>query len=296
MAGSAGRDAARRIAAVIQRFSHRRRGGTCSARCGRQAGVKSRDFLAFVGGQRLGDRNHARIDPLPVRVEADLAHDVALVEAGKPRRQIAVSFALQAMTGCTGVDRPARAAGERNDFATAAERVSHLGWPGAGGAEEASGNRAKRKAVHYGAEPVSAADGSGWMNGGGIVSDKGNLFHDLSAVSALLLIAACKPPPDARWSADPAAAGRGRVVIERVHCAACHQIPGVDWPQGETGPSLEDFGDRGPIAGTLPNRPDVLAAFVRNAPALKPGSPMPPMPVSEEEARDIAAYLYEAKR
>lgn len=134
------------------------------------------------------------------------------------------------------------------------------------------------------------------MDGGGILGDNGNPFRSLAAVTALVLVAACKPPSEARWPGDPAAAKRGLAAIERVQCAACHDIPGVDWPQGRTGPSLEDFGDRGVIAGTLPNRPDVLAAFVRNAPAVKPGSPMPSMPVTEGEARDIAAYLYEAKR
>ena len=113
---------------------------------------------------------------------------------------------------------------------------------------------------------------------------------------ALFLIAACKPPSDARWATDPAAAERGIAAIERVQCAACHDIPGVTWPRGRTGPSLQDFGDRGLIAGTLPNRPDVLAAFIKNAPAVKPGTPMPPIPVTVSEARDIAAYLYEMGR
>ncbi len=80
--------------------------------------------------------------------------------------------------------------------------------------------------------------------------------------------------------------------MERVGCGACHQIPGVRWPQGKVGPSLEGFADRALIAGQLPNQPQTLAAFIRNAPALSPNSGMPPMPVTEEEARDIAAYLY----
>ena len=46
------------------------------------------------------------------------------------------------------------------------------------------------------------------------------------------------------------------------------------------------------IAGRLPNRPDVLAHFVRRAPELVPGTTMPAMPLSEKEARDVAAYLY----
>lgn len=85
---------------------------------------------------------------------------------------------------------------------------------------------------------------------------------------------------------------RGRAAIERVGCAACHRIPGVGWPEGATGPSLHGFAEQGLIAGRLPNRPDVLASFVRNAPAILPGTTMPAMPLSEEEARDVAAYLY----
>lgn len=80
--------------------------------------------------------------------------------------------------------------------------------------------------------------------------------------------------------------------MERVGCAACHEIPGIDWPRGRTGPSLVGFDDVGQIAGALPNTPKNLAAFVRNAPETKPGSPMPAMPLSEEEARDVVAYLY----
>ena len=87
-------------------------------------------------------------------------------------------------------------------------------------------------------------------------------------------------------------AERGRVVIERVGCASCHYIPGIRWPQGRVGPTLQDIAERSLIAGRLPNRPDLLAAFVRNAPALVPGTAMPVMPITEEESRDVAAYLY----
>lgn len=81
-------------------------------------------------------------------------------------------------------------------------------------------------------------------------------------------------------------------MIERVGCAACHTIPGIGWPKGRVGPPLKGFAEQSLIAGRVPNRPDVLAAFVRNAPAVVPETGMPPMPLSEEEARDVAAYLY----
>jgi len=90
-------------------------------------------------------------------------------------------------------------------------------------------------------------------------------------------------------SGDPAA---GRVLIQRVGCGACHVIPGVSGPRGRVGPPLEGFAARRLIAGRLPNRPQELALWVRNAPALDPGAGMPPMPLDEQQARDVAAYLY----
>lgn len=133
------------------------------------------------------------------------------------------------------------------------------------------------------------------MIGGGIAHDiRVGSFRSLVAVTALLVATACQPPPAERVAIDRLAAKRGLQTIERVQCAACHDIPGVRWPKGRTGPSLHDVGLRGAIAATLPNRSDVLAAFIRSAPSVKPGSPMPPMPVTQHEARDIAAYLIEA--
>ena len=75
-------------------------------------------------------------------------------------------------------------------------------------------------------------------------------------------------------------------------CGACHEIPGVRWPRGRVGPSLDGFARRALIGGQFPNRPDILGLWVRNAPALSPRTGMPPMPLSEQEARDVAAYLY----
>ena len=108
-----------------------------------------------------------------------------------------------------------------------------------------------------------------------------------------MLLVACKPPPDERHAMPSTDAAHGKLVIERVGCGSCHTVPGIGWPQGKVGPTLDGLAQRALIAGALPNRPDVLAAYIRNAPALIPGSGMPAMPVSEAEARDIAAYLYQ---
>ena len=113
-----------------------------------------------------------------------------------------------------------------------------------------------------------------------------------ASIALLVLAGACKPPPEQRQHMPEASAARGLEAMERVGCGSCHTIPGLGWPEGRVGPSLAGFADRGLIAGHLPNRPDVLASFVRNAPALLPETTMPAMPLTEQESRDVAAYLY----
>lgn len=109
----------------------------------------------------------------------------------------------------------------------------------------------------------------------------------------LLLAGACKPPPDRQQFMPIADAEQGKRAIERVGCGSCHSIEGIDWPKGKVGPALDGFARRGLIAGRVPNEPELLARFVRDAPAVLPGTTMPPMPLTEEESRDVAAYLYE---
>ena len=84
----------------------------------------------------------------------------------------------------------------------------------------------------------------------------------------------------------------GRAVIARVGCQACHVIPGIPGARGRVGPPLQGFASRPYIAGTLPNVPAILVAWIRNAPELVPQTAMPALPIGEREARDIAAYLY----
>lgn len=108
----------------------------------------------------------------------------------------------------------------------------------------------------------------------------------------LLVVAACKPPPEQRHPMPEASAERGRAIIARVGCTSCHTVPGIRWPQGQVGPALHGFAASNLISGKLPNRPDILAAYVANAPVVLPGTTMPAMPISEREARDVAAYLY----
>ena len=112
----------------------------------------------------------------------------------------------------------------------------------------------------------------------------------LLAVTALLCACADKTgAPRQLAGANP---DRGLAAMERVGCAACHDIPGIAWPRGAVGGSLKGVGARALIAGRHPNQPEVMVRWIRDAPSLSPGTAMPAIPLSDAEARDIAAYLY----
>ena len=87
---------------------------------------------------------------------------------------------------------------------------------------------------------------------------------------------------------DPA---RGREAMPRYGCQTCHTIPGVTGADGTIGPPLAHLAVRAFVAGQS-NSPEHLIAWIRHPQHVRPASPMPEMGVSEEDGRDIAAYLY----
>lgn len=89
---------------------------------------------------------------------------------------------------------------------------------------------------------------------------------------------------------------RGRQALERYGCGSCHEIPGVPRARGISGPTLRGLASRPYVAGSLPNDPANLAAWIRAPRSLDPRTIMPDLGVSEGEARDIATYLYAATR
>lgn len=89
--------------------------------------------------------------------------------------------------------------------------------------------------------------------------------------------------------ADPAA---GRSALRDYGCVSCHQVPGVPGPQGEVGPPLGGVAGRRVIAGKLPHSRENLAAWIQNPQQIDPGNVMPDLDVSDDDVRDIIAYLY----
>jgi cytochrome c1 len=84
----------------------------------------------------------------------------------------------------------------------------------------------------------------------------------------------------------------GRRLIASYGCGACHSIPGVPGADAMAAPPLNCFYQRTYIAGRLPNTKQNLTKWIQNPQLVDPGNAMPNLGVSQEEADDIAAYLY----
>jgi cytochrome c2 len=105
-------------------------------------------------------------------------------------------------------------------------------------------------------------------------------------------LAACsKRPPDS----DPLTGGNprlGQQLIARYGCAACHEIKGIAHADSKVGPSLTEMRSQSYVAGVLPNSASNLIKWIQHPRAIDPKTAMPELGVSEGEARDMAAYLY----
>jgi cytochrome c oxidase subunit 2 len=73
-------------------------------------------------------------------------------------------------------------------------------------------------------------------------------------------------------------------------CIACHAIQGIS--MGILGPSLSHVGSRTTIAaGVLPNDSAGLVRWLRDPPAVKPGSKMPRIEMTDQEIAALVAFL-----
>jgi cytochrome c len=119
----------------------------------------------------------------------------------------------------------------------------------------------------------------------------------------LLLAVACnrdesaKALAQAETEAAPIGdAERGKALTAQYGCNVCHVVPGIGGPQGSLGPSLAGLASRPAISfNTVQNTPENLAKYIQNPASLNPQSSMPPIGLTDVEAKDIAAYLLALK-
>ena len=264
------------------------------------SGIMKRNLLAGVPVELFGNPDHLRMPSEAGGEIIELPGDVAGVEPGEPRHQLTIALSAKAVTGDTGSARAGISARQRHQFAGALPFADgRLGFVAGGrrGGSEQNREHTKEPGHPDGNLPAAATvpervtrrvnregQESRWR--------RWRRTTATACAAATLALAGCKEVPGPRYVRSGAAAERGLALIKETGCAACHKIPGIDWPRGRLGPSLVGFDDIGLIAGALPNTPANLAHFVRNAPEAKPGSTMPAMPLTRAEASDVAAYLY----
>ncbi len=99
-------------------------------------------------------------------------------------------------------------------------------------------------------------------------------------------------PVNPQWPMGDADANRGKALLTSYGCGACHVIPGIRQATGRVGPKLEDLVHQMYIAGMLRNTPDDLMTWIQHPQEINPLTAMPTLGVTEEDARDMVAYLY----
>ena len=84
---------------------------------------------------------------------------------------------------------------------------------------------------------------------------------------------------------------RGRHLFEQLTCVNCHTIAGTGLSP-RIAPDLTHLASRRTLgAGVLENTPSNLARWLHNPQAIKPGSHMPQVLLSEAQVQDLTAYL-----
>lgn len=115
-----------------------------------------------------------------------------------------------------------------------------------------------------------------------------------AAASVLLLLGGCRdgrytPPAEIVPGGNSQA---GAQLIENYRCGVCHTIPGIKDADGLVGPPLTLFARRTYVGGEVPNTPPNLIHWIMDPSSIEPGTAMPTLGLSEQQARDVAAYLY----
>ncbi len=93
--------------------------------------------------------------------------------------------------------------------------------------------------------------------------------------------------------ADAADAVRGVALFQTLTCVQCHAIDGLGASSNaRVAPDLTHIAGRSTLAGgRLDNNPTNLAAWLKDPQALKPGSHMPSLQLTDSQVADLVAYF-----
>ena len=127
----------------------------------------------------------------------------------------------------------------------------------------------------------------------------------LTLALPLMVLAGCQAAPQSdTGAANPADtrvqpggdAERGRAALQAYGCQTCHAIPGLPGETAYVGAPLTAWADRQFIAGNLANTPYNLERWILDPQAIEPGTAMPTVGATKQDAQDMTAYLYTLTR
>ncbi len=124
---------------------------------------------------------------------------------------------------------------------------------------------------------------------------KSRTSHLGISLAVLFLLSGCAAPVThlpAPVAVSDQTLADGRRLIASYGCGSCHYIPGIPGADARIGPPLDRFYERSYIAGQLPNTWGNLIQWIQEPQQLKPGTAMPDMGITPDQAFEIAAYLY----
>jgi cytochrome c len=91
----------------------------------------------------------------------------------------------------------------------------------------------------------------------------------------------------------PGDPNNGLTLFSAKGCGTCHTVLRLPNATGAVGPNLTNMVLRPTIAGDqIQNTPDNMARWITDPPSLKRDTQMPNLGVTNQEARDLAAFLY----
>jgi cytochrome c2 len=111
-----------------------------------------------------------------------------------------------------------------------------------------------------------------------------------TAIAIMLFTIGCSRP-DASTQRRATSERSAPELMIQYGCPTCHVIAHVPGAVGKVGPSLDDLAQRSYLAGTLQNTPKNLAHWIQHPQEIHPGTAMPEMSVTSEDASRIAAFL-----
>jgi cytochrome c2 len=97
---------------------------------------------------------------------------------------------------------------------------------------------------------------------------------------------------DPLWTVTGSNHQQGPGSIIRYGCFSCHVIDGIRRANGRVGPKLQDIKEQIYIGGVLANSPENMVQWIMNPLHFSAETAMPDLDVSDQDARDISAYLY----